>query len=92
MMAILHSTAASERRRAKAKLKRQAAHDERRATFEARCNDPLTKEVAFSICCSVYGARSCACEKRPDMAVCSTMVGAALSAIRLVSRSSDPGQ
>ena len=63
------------------RMQRQAEHLEK---FVARCNDPLTKDVAFSICRSVYHATGCACDKRPDMEVCSTMTCAALDAIRCV--------
>lgn len=79
------STASKEKRKERARLVRKAKHDEALAHYERRAEHPLTKIVSYGICCSVYGAR-CACEKRPDMAACSSMIGAALHAIFLVSR------
>ena len=64
--------------------RRQAAHDAGLAAFKAKRDDPLTKSVAFGICQTVYSATGCACEKRPDMDVCSTMTSAAMGAIRRV--------
>lgn len=60
------------------------AREARIAAFEARCKDPLTRQVAYSICTSIYGSGKCACEKRPDLSDCSTMSLAALGAIRVV--------
>lgn len=74
-------------RRTNKRLERQAEHLEE---FAARCADPLTKDVAFAICRSVYHATGCACEKRPDMDVCSSMTSAALSAINRVRRATLP--
>jgi hypothetical protein len=73
-------------RRSRTPLQRQADHDGQIAAFVARVEDPTTKLVAFSICRSVYRATACACEKRPDMEICSTMTMAALGAIAISRR------
>jgi hypothetical protein len=74
-------TTAAERRKdarrlraADRKVERQAEHEEQ---FAAQLADPVLKRAAFAICKSVYRATGCACEKRPDMQVCSTMWSAA---------------
>lgn len=50
----------------------------------------LALAVAIEICRSVYGS-ACACARRPDMPICSTMFGAAVNAVRII-RKMDAGE
>ena len=89
MTAVERRRDAARLRRVDKKLERQALHVE---MFTKSIEDPLTKDVAFGICRNVYGQMGCACEKRPDMDVCSSMKLAALGAIRRVRRVDGDGE
>jgi hypothetical protein len=69
----------------KRKLVRQALHRDPDNPYPVEPVDPVEREIACMICFCVYSGR-CACDKRKDMPVCSSMVSAARLAIQIARR------
>jgi hypothetical protein len=67
------------------KVERRAEHDAEHP-YPVEEIDGLTKSVAHAICGSIYAGK-CACRRRPDMSICTSMVCAAKTTIRLVRES-----